>query len=94
MGDSGEGNVASTRRRRAVELNGCNEWMTLQIGGGRDDAMLVFSEGEGASKRVGARGMPSADAGLEMTQMSRGSRLQRARQCNNHDEMRNPNLPA
>jgi hypothetical protein len=75
MGESGDGSVANTRSRREVELNGCGEWITLQIGGGKGDDVVVFSEGFGASNRVGTRGKPSKDAGLEITQMSRGSKL-------------------
>ncbi len=56
MGESGEGSVANTRRRWAVELNGCSESMTLQIGGGEVDGMVIFSDGVGASRRVGIRG--------------------------------------
>ena len=44
MGESGDGSVANTRRRREVELNGCGEWMTLQIGGGKGDDVVVFSK--------------------------------------------------
>jgi hypothetical protein len=94
MGESGDGSVANTRRRREVELNGCGEWMTLQIGGGKGDDVVVFSEGFGASNRVGTRGKLSKDAGLEITQMSRGSRLQRVCQRNNHMKIKLPSSPA
>jgi hypothetical protein len=80
MGDRGEGRVARTRRRRAVEVKGWGEWSTLHMGGGARGEDVVFSEGVGVSSRVGGGGKPWAGAGAgangrDMMQMSRGSRL-------------------
>ncbi len=75
MGDRGEGMVASTRKRWAVQPKACIEWTRLHIGGMGMEDSVMFSEGDGNSSRVGACGKPSADAGREITQMSRGSRL-------------------
>lgn len=74
IGESGEGMVASTRSRRAVEVKGCVECATLHIGGGGIEDW-AFSEGVGVSSNVGACGKPSTGEGRDRTQTSRGSRL-------------------